>query len=152
MRGLFVLYDASCGFCIRCAAWLNAQAQLVPLRCLPANDPEVQEIFWGARRVGDDELVVVDSEGGVYRAGDAFLMALWALREYRGWAKRLARPALRPFARGLFELVSSQRKSISGLMGFAVESDATLARHLVSRFGAPDVPKCAGGACTVPHA
>jgi predicted DCC family thiol-disulfide oxidoreductase YuxK len=151
MRGLFVLYDGACGFCVRCAAWLNSQAQLVPLRCLPANDPEVQEIFWGARRVGDDELVVVSSEGGVYRAGDAFLMALWALRDYRGWARRLARPALRPFARGLFELVSSQRKSISGLMGFAVESDATLARHLEQRYGAPDVPKCAGGAACSTH-
>ncbi len=147
MRGLFVLYDGTCGFCIKCAAWLNTQAQLVPLRCLSAADPEVQEIFWGARRPGEDELVVVDAEGGVYRGGDAFLMALWALRDYRKWARRLARPALRPFARGLFELVSSNRKNFIGLFGFAIESDTDLARHLQSRFGAPDVPRCAGDVC-----
>jgi predicted DCC family thiol-disulfide oxidoreductase YuxK len=131
VRALFVLYDSSCGFCLRCAAWLNAQKQAVPLRCLPASDPEVQEIFWGARRPSDDELVVVDSEGGVYRGGDAFLMALWALTDYRKWSRRLATPALRPFARGVFELVSSQRKSISVL------------------FQDPAVPKCAGDACDV---
>ena len=129
MRGLFVLYDDKCGFCRKCRAWLEAQRQTVPLRCLPASDPEVQEIFWGARRPGDDELVVVDSEGGVYRGGDAFLMALWALTDYRGWARRLSHPTLRPFARGVFELVSSQRKSLSVL------------------FEAQDVPKCAGDVC-----
>jgi predicted DCC family thiol-disulfide oxidoreductase YuxK len=127
MRGLWVLYDDGCGFCRRCKAWLDAQRQLVPLRCLPASDPEVQEVFWGARRPGDDELVVVDSEGGVYRGGDAFLMALWALADYRKWAWVLSRPAMRPMARGVFELVSSQRKSLSVL------------------FEAHDVPKCAGG-------
>ena len=131
MNGLWVLYDERCNFCQRCAAWLSQQRQSVTLRCLPSGDPEVQEIFWGARRPSDDELVVVDSDGGVYRGGDAFLMALWALTDYRKWALQLARPSLRPFARGLFEVVSSQRKTISMVLG-------------------PPTPKCADGACAVP--
>ena len=130
MRGLWILYDDSCGFCRRCKAWLDVQQKLMPLRCLPASDPEVQEIFWGARRPQDEELVAVDSDGGVYRGPDAFLMALWTLANYRKWARILARPAMRPFARGVFELLSAQRRSLSVL------------------FEAPEVPKCAGDSCS----
>ena len=54
--------------------------------------------------VSDLELVVVDDSGGVYRNGSAWIMCLYALREYREWSLRLATPALFPLARQAFAL------------------------------------------------
>jgi len=119
---LTVLYDADCGFCVRCRDWLLRQPAFVDLEMLAAGSPEA------ARRFPDllesktpEELVVVDDRGGFYRGARAWLMCLWALSEYREWAGRLASPLLLPFARGAFAFVSSRRRTLSELMGFQPE-------------------------------
>ena len=60
----------------------------------------------------EKELLVIDDQGGVYRGDAAFLMCLWALRKYRGWALRLATPALHPVARRAFKWISTHRGKI----------------------------------------
>ena len=149
MRALSVLYDETCGFCVSCARWLGEQRTLVGLECLPAGGEAAARRFPELRRsASKEELVVVDDEGGVYRDTHAWLMVLWALEDYRDWAQRLSRPALMPFARNAFELLSSNRRRLSSWLH--LEDEAI--RKELERAGAPDAPKCAPGdeACRLP--
>jgi predicted DCC family thiol-disulfide oxidoreductase YuxK len=122
IEALFVLYDDSCGFCCLCANWLRAQPQQVPLTCLPRSAARTREIF-GALTEGNDELVVVDSSGGVYRGPDAFVMSLWALQDYRSWSRRAAREPLRSRSRALLYWLSTRRHAVSQKLGLAPEAE-----------------------------
>jgi len=119
---LTVLYDPTCGFCVKCRRWLLLQPAFVELEFWPAGGAEAARRFPQLQGSGPpEELVVVDDEGGVYRGAQAWLMCLWALSEYREWAGRLATPLLLPFARAAFATVSSTRHTISELVGFEPE-------------------------------
>jgi predicted DCC family thiol-disulfide oxidoreductase YuxK len=145
MDALYVLYDETCGFCCRCARWLERQNAYVHLECLPAGDAETRERFPIARGEGKDELVAVDSDGGVYRDTDAFIVALWALRDWREWSLRLSTERLKPMARRFFDLGSGWRHGLSRLLGF--RSDAEVAVRLAR---IPEPMRCEGDACDIP--
>jgi predicted DCC family thiol-disulfide oxidoreductase YuxK len=114
MMKLTVLYDAGCGFCVRCRWWLAMQPAFFELECLPAGSPEARRRFPGLESLAaPDELVVVDDEGGIYEGAHAWLMCLYALQEYRELSLQLSSPLLLPMARKVFEWVSSRRKKIS---------------------------------------
>ena len=114
MKTLYVLYDGKCAFCRRCRGWLGRQAAFVPLAFIPFQSPEVEIRFPGIERFHPEErLVVISDAGEVWRGDGAWIMCLWALREFREWSQRLANPVLRPFARQVCELVSENRHAIS---------------------------------------
>ncbi|MEZ5340113.1 MAG: DCC1-like thiol-disulfide oxidoreductase family protein [Acidimicrobiales bacterium] len=113
---LTVLYDEHCALCRRCRSWIESQAQLVPIRFVPASTPAVAEWAAGHLPVGD-ELVVVDEVGQVWVGPDAFITCLWALRRYRGTARRLQAPGLRRFAKETFHQLFCARATISRVMG-----------------------------------
>lgn len=114
MKSLTVLYDAECAFCRRCRRWLEAQPQLVTLRFLPRAAPRVKELFPMLEMAGDDaELILVSDEGAVYRDDKAYLMCLWALREYRSIAIKLATPKWRGLARRAFAWLANGRSWLS---------------------------------------
>ena len=143
MNKLTVLYDAECGFCIRCRWWLIHQPKFVEMDFLPAGSPEAEARFPGLSAPGTvDELLVVDDEGGVYRGAHAWLMCLWALVEYREWSGRLSSPGLLPLARGAFAMVSSNRKTLSWLLGLSPERED----ELVDEIRKAEPPRCAGPA------
>lgn len=132
-RALYVLYDAECALCRRCRAWLEAQPAFVELRFVALQSGEAARRFpgigaWDPR----GQLLVVSDGGDVYRGPQAWIMCLYALREYREWSQRLAHPALLPLARRFCELVSENRLALSrwvpgaGPGGFkqALERDA----------------------------
>lgn len=106
MTRLTVFYDARCGLCCVVSDWLRRQRQLIPLECRPKR-PDMQE------------LVVVADSGEMWSGDDAWLMALWALAEYRDWSYRLASPLLLPTARALFATLSEYRGSLSCTLGLA---------------------------------
>ena len=135
---LTVLYDAECGFCCRCRAWLEKQHSHVELELISREAPALAARFPGLDAL-DDELVVVDDQGGVYRGPDAFIVCLWALPAYRPWAMRLANPALRPLARLAFEMISSQRHRIADWL--SMRSDGDLARAIQLQMGVGS-PRC----------
>jgi hypothetical protein len=87
------------------ARWLDDQPKFVPLRCVPARESAA-----AGCPIGVDELLaqvtVTASDGAVYRGTNAWLVCLWALRNYRGWSMRLSSAALRPWAERLFALVA----------------------------------------------
>jgi predicted DCC family thiol-disulfide oxidoreductase YuxK len=124
MNTLTVLFDATCGFCVRCRYWLQTQPQLVRLEFVAAGSLEAQRRFPGLAETGTPEdLVVVSDEGGVYHGDRAFLMCLWALEDYREWSLRLAHPGMIGLARRAFELVSSHRRDLSRWLALAAEEE-----------------------------
>lgn len=140
LEQLSILYDAECGFCSRCRAWLQANEGHVRLEFVPKDDPSVPLRFPGLAP-SDDELTVIDDHGGVYRGPDAFIMCLYALEAYRAWSLRLAAPSLKPLARRAFELISSSRHSLNVWLNLS--SDRELATSL--RAMGPGAPRCAVG-------
>ncbi|HWB61444.1 MAG TPA: DUF393 domain-containing protein [Chthoniobacteraceae bacterium] len=116
MKALYILYDAQCALCRRCRAWLESQPAFVELRFVAFQSGETERRFPGIGRLNPgDQLLVVSEDGLVYKGPHAWIMCLYALREYREWSQRLASPALLPFARRVCELVSANRLSISRL-------------------------------------
>lgn len=130
MKRLTVLYDERCGFCERCRRWLQNQEAFVRLEFVGARTPEATRRYPELKLGGEpEELVVVSDEGGVYRGASAWLMCLWALVQYRGWARRLAKPALRPLVRRACGLFSSHRFALSRVMGLAT-GEAEILRQI----------------------
>jgi predicted DCC family thiol-disulfide oxidoreductase YuxK len=95
MKTLHVLYDERCPLCARCRAWLEKQPTFVPLIFMPFRTPEVERRFPGVAKLNPErEIVVVSDDGDAWQGAHAWVMCLWALREYREWALRLAHPAM----------------------------------------------------------
>ena len=114
MQTLYVLFDARCVLCRQCRRWLERQPCYLELRFLPLGSEEVACRFPGIEQFHPrEQLVVVTDEGAVYQGSHAWIMCLYALKEYREWSQRLANPALLPLARRVCELVSDNRLSIS---------------------------------------
>ncbi len=135
MDKLTVLYDASCGFCVKCRWWVQMQPKFVEVELLPSGGPDALARYpelAGAK----EELIAIDDQGGIYRGTAAWLMCLWALEEYREWAERLSSPALMPLARGAFALLSGSRKKLSKWFGMASEDD------LMEEFRRAQPPRC----------
>ena len=142
MKRLYVLYDAKCPLCVGCRNWLKAQSAFVNLTFIPLQTPMLEQFFPGLAAVKQgDQLVVISDEGAVYLGSDAWIICLYALRDYREWSQRLAHPALRPFARAAFKKLSENRLAISRWFGAAEMEE--LRRDLASE--AEGV--CHGGAC-----
>ena len=114
MKRLTILYDMHCPLCRRCRVWLERQPAFVPLVFLPLQSSETACRFPGIGKLHPEkEIVVISDTGDVWQGGSAWVMCLWALREYREWAQRLAHPVLLPLARRACELVSENRHKLS---------------------------------------
>jgi predicted DCC family thiol-disulfide oxidoreductase YuxK len=110
MRTLTVLYDANCILCCRIRAWLEAQAKYIDLDFVAAGSADAAARYPMLDHSATlKELTVVTEAGSYYRGAKAWLMCLWALREYRGWAIRFSSPELMPVARRFVVRVSSLR-------------------------------------------
>lgn len=143
MKQLFILYDAQCELCCRIRVWLGRQPAYLPLVWLPLQAEEVGCRFPGIERLRPHEqLLVINDQGEVWSGERAWITVLWALREYRPWAMRLAAPALRPFARRVCEAVSRNRHLISRWM--QRETHNALREKLACL---PDAPSCYEGYC-----
>jgi predicted DCC family thiol-disulfide oxidoreductase YuxK len=101
VRRLTVLYDARCSLCAYLKEWLSRQAQLVPLQFVPAGSEQARREYPRLdHRATLDEITVVGDAGQVYQGAAAWVVVLWALREYRALAHRLSTPAGARLARG----------------------------------------------------
>ena len=110
MRTLTVLYDGNCRLCQRIKIWLQAQPKFIHMDFVAANSVEAKTRFPHLDHAASvKELFVVTDEGNFYRDTKAWLMCLYALREYRGWAFRFSTPELMPLARRFVVNISSLR-------------------------------------------
>jgi len=104
-RALTVWFDADCSFCTRVAAWLRAQPKFVPLRCIAAQTASSSGCPLGTKALLEKITVTAD-DGAVWRGSNAWIVVLWALRDWRAMSLRFARPAWRPLADRLFATVT----------------------------------------------
>lgn len=142
MKRLYVLFDRKCDLCRECCAWLGRQPAFIELQFIPLQSPNLGRRFPGVEKLDlNKELAVISDEGAVYQGPQAWIMCLFALREYRAWSERLAHPLLMPFARRVCESVSKNRRVLSRL--FFRASAEELSRELQ----AMPPPLCGGGDC-----
>ena len=110
MRALTVLYDARCEFCRGAKAWLGRQSTFVPLHFVAVGSAAARQQFPALDQDrASDEITVIGDDGSVYRGAKAWIMCLWALREYRDQAAALSTPAMMPLARRFVGWVSKNR-------------------------------------------
>jgi len=110
IKTLTILYDADCGLCCRIKAWLQAQTKYVDLDFIAAGSEAARKRYPQLDHAATlKELTVVSDDGNYYRGAKGWLMCLWALREYRGWAIRFSSPGMAPLARRFVVKVSSIR-------------------------------------------
>ncbi|HWQ32643.1 MAG TPA: DCC1-like thiol-disulfide oxidoreductase family protein [Blastocatellia bacterium] len=110
MRTLTVLFDANCNLCCRIRNWLQAQTKYVDLDFVAAGSAEAAARYPLLDHAATlKELTVVSDTGEYWRGAKAWLICLWALRDYRGWAIRFSSPELMPLARRFVVRVSSLR-------------------------------------------
>lgn len=114
MEKLYVLYDPECELCERLKDWLLVQRTWLGLCMVPAGSDKAQKLFPQLEKVAScNDLVVISDDGEVYLNNSAWIMALYALDDYRDWACRLAHPLLLPFVRQAFATISKNRHVIS---------------------------------------
>ena len=116
MRQLTVLYDPECGLCRRVREWLIAQPKYVELMFMAVKSEEA--LFRYPRlnhAMTQKDVTVISDEGGVYWGPKAWLMCLWALRQYREWSYRLSTPELLPTTRRVVSMISQNRYRLEGL-------------------------------------
>jgi predicted DCC family thiol-disulfide oxidoreductase YuxK len=116
MKRLTILYDASCPLCVRCRDWLATQAAFVELELLASGSLEAIRRFGEVPWLGE-ELVVVSDEGEVWAGAAAFLVALWALEDYREWSYRLSGESLSKVAERFFVGLSHKRRWLGTWFG-----------------------------------
>ncbi len=120
MKQLYVLFDQECALCVHCGRWLARQDAFIDLRFIPLQSPEISRRFPGLKEWNQldlrEKLVVVSDGGAIYQGQNAWVMCLYALRDYRRWAQRLADPVFLPFAREVCELVSRNRLALSSFL------------------------------------
>lgn len=124
MKRLYILYDAQCALCQHVRVWLGQQPAFVALSFLPLQSEEAGCRFPDLAELRPSEqLVVISDQGEVWRGERAWIMILWALREYREWSQRLASPMLLPLASRFCGVVSENRHALSGWLTGATDSD-----------------------------
>jgi predicted DCC family thiol-disulfide oxidoreductase YuxK len=127
VTGLTIIYDAACGLCTRTKEWILQQASLVDLQFVAGGSPEARTRF---PQLGKGELAVVANTGEVWIGDHAWIVCLWALREYRDLSFRLTSPGLLLMAREAFTLVSKNRAALSELL--RIRDDREMEQHLRS--------------------
>jgi predicted DCC family thiol-disulfide oxidoreductase YuxK len=113
MRTLYVIYDDRCGLCTQLKAWLGRQPAYVRLQLVAASEA-ARDLF---PSLPPGELAVVSDAGETWLGDRAWIMVLWALRDYRSWAAKLASPLLLPMARQAFAAISRNRSAFSRWLG-----------------------------------
>jgi predicted DCC family thiol-disulfide oxidoreductase YuxK len=117
MNTLTIFYDARCGLCSTVRRWLSTQPAYVRLEFLPYDAPEARRRFPALQHMrANEEIVVMLDTGEVWQGAGAWVVCLWALRDYRSWSARLANPAMQAVARTVVHWVSRNRITLSQLM------------------------------------
>lgn len=125
MNTLTLFYDTRCGLCSQVRRWLTAQPAYVRLDFVPYDSPEATRRLPAIRHLqADQEIIILADTGEVWQGAGAWVICLWALREYRAWSARLASPAMQAMARQIVHWISANRIGLSRLM--ELTSDAEL--------------------------
>jgi predicted DCC family thiol-disulfide oxidoreductase YuxK len=130
---IWIVYDSACGLCGAIRDWTTRQISLIPIEFLAAGSEQALKRFG---QLPPGELAVVADTGEVWLGNHAWVVCLWALRDYREWSLRFARPPLSLMAREAYAVVSRNRLGLSGLL--KIQSD----RELEQQLRKVSVPTC----------
>ncbi len=119
MKTLYVVYDDRCGLCTQLKEWLGRQPAYVRLQLVSASEA-ARDLF---PSLPPGELAVISDSGETWLGDSAWIMVLWALRDYRSWAAKLASPLLLPMARQAFAAISRNRSAFSRWLGLYGEAE-----------------------------
>ena len=125
ISALTVVYDPECGLCSRARQWMLQQVRLVALNFVPSGSPDARRRF---PRIPAGALAVVADTGEIWFDNHAWIVCLWALRDFRDLAFRLTTPGLSRLAVEAFELVSRNRRALSRML--RLRSDRELEQQL----------------------
>ncbi|HVD04951.1 MAG TPA: DCC1-like thiol-disulfide oxidoreductase family protein [Gemmatimonadaceae bacterium] len=113
MRELTVLYDAGCELCCAASDWLAAQPTHIPVNLIAAGSDEARVRFPGLDHAATmGQLTAIGDEGEVYHDDKAWVVSLWATRQYRAWAAGLAAPGARRLTRGATSWIARHRAAL----------------------------------------
>lgn len=110
-----LLYDPECPLCLRCRHWMAAQQSLVELEFLATTSHEAKVRYGQVPWLGQ-EIVIVADTGEVWAGAAAFIVALWALRDWRLWSYRLTGSVFSPLAERFFLQISKNRHWLGALI------------------------------------
>ena len=133
VTGISILYDGECGLCTRTKQWIMQQTPLVNIELIAAGSGEARRRFLGLKQ---GELAVIGDTGEVWLGNQAWLVCLWALRDYRAFALRLKGPLLLSMAKQAFAVVSRHRSALSELLNLRSE------REIEQRLREVTTPEC----------
>src|SRR5205823_2580842 len=91
VTSITIVYDPACGLCTRVKEWIGRQVPLVGIQFVASGSSEARRKF---AQLPAGELAVVAGTGEVWLGNRAWIVCLWALREYRDLAVRLTSPLL----------------------------------------------------------
>ncbi len=109
--GCTVIYDGECRFCVKSKEEFERLAsQLAPVRFIPYQSPEAEQILGPEYRSGRPEVAYrVGSEGRIHQGFDAMLPLLLRLPGGRLVGALLSLPGMKPMAHGLYTLLARNR-------------------------------------------
>ena len=118
---LTVLYDSECALCRRIQGWMQNQPKYVEVAFVAATSAEAYRRYPKLNHaITLDDLTVISERGAVYWGPKAWLMCMWALKQYRPWALRLSAPELLPTTKRVLASISENRYRISKAVGTKV--------------------------------
>ena len=142
MNALTLFYDPNCGLCRAFRQWMLGQDSHYRVEFVPYTSslarrllPEIVNMDAGR------EIVVMNDEGDIWQGPEAWVVSLWVLKKWRGWAKRMATPALLPLAAKACHLISANRLTLSKLL--ALKADVEVAAVCEESI------ECESGACGI---
>jgi len=136
LHTLWIIYDPYCGLCTMVKEWILQQPAFVKIYMVAAGSEEAQIRF---PQIPVGELAVISDAGDVWLGNRAWIICLWALRDYREWSVRLSSPLLLPMARQAFTALSHNRAAFSKMLGHRSEKEIqwNLQQIIVPRCEAP---------------
>jgi predicted DCC family thiol-disulfide oxidoreductase YuxK len=133
VTSITIIYDAACGLCTRTKEWILQQAPCVEIGFVATGSPEARRRF---PQLPAEELAVIANTGEVWLGNHAWIICLWALREYRELACRLSSPLLLGMAREAFAVVSKNRSAVARMLSLRSE------REIEQQLREVIVPRC----------
>ncbi len=109
-----VYYDGRCGMCCTFHEWVNKQPRAFTVRFVPYQSAQAEEWFPGVNALDPErEMIVRTDDSNLYRAAEGWVLCLLSCANYQGVARRLASPALLPFAEKACHALAARRHKLS---------------------------------------
>ena len=148
MKTLTVFYDANCGMCCAVRKWMTSRPAYISLRFIALQDKKARDICPTLDEYHPErEIVAMGDRGEIYTGGKAWVMCLWALREYRELSLRMGSPLFLPLAKRVCNLISKNRMRLSR---WFFRGGAKAAEKEVERIESEHVDTCENGICGLP--